>query len=112
MSEKMRLPKPSWGTLRIKDVTPLLLAAALLLQAVPALGASPPASAYNRRQPNWRAPDAKETKVLNLLNEMPPDRRATTLNSLVNAVYEDAFPWGGIEIQQPLRSWLRERLPN
>jgi hypothetical protein len=48
---------------------------------------------------------------LNLLNEMPADRRATTLNSLVNAVYEDAFPWGGIEVQEPLRSWLAERLP-
>ena len=30
---------------------------------------------------------------------------------LVNAVYEDAFPWESIEIRQPLRSWLRERLP-
>lgn len=48
---------------------------------------------------------------LNLLTAMPPDRRATTLNSLVNAVYEDAFPWGEIEIQEPLRSWLLERLP-
>ena len=48
---------------------------------------------------------------LNLLSEMPPDRRPKTLNSLVNAVYEDAFPWGEIEVQEPLRSWLRERLP-
>jgi hypothetical protein len=48
---------------------------------------------------------------LNLLNEIPPDRRAPTLNSLVNAVYEDAFPWGDIEVQEPLRSWLHERLP-
>jgi hypothetical protein len=48
---------------------------------------------------------------LNLLHEMPPARRATTLNSLVNAVYEDAFPWGEIEIEEPLRSWLRERVP-
>jgi hypothetical protein len=49
---------------------------------------------------------------LNLLDEMPQDRRAPVLNDLVNAVYEDAFPWDGIEIRQPLRSWLRERLPN
>lgn len=49
---------------------------------------------------------------LNLLDAMSPDHRATTLNHLVNAVYEDAFPWGEIEIQEPLRSWLRERLPN
>jgi hypothetical protein len=48
---------------------------------------------------------------LNLLNEIPPDRRAPTLNSLVNAVYEDAFPWTEIEVQEPLRSWLIARLP-
>jgi hypothetical protein len=48
---------------------------------------------------------------LNLLNEMPPDCRPPTLNRLVNAVYEETFPWGGIEIQEPLRSWLVERLP-
>jgi len=48
---------------------------------------------------------------LNLLDEMPPDRRAPTLNSLVNAVYEGAFPWGGIKVEEPLRSWLLERLP-
>jgi hypothetical protein len=49
---------------------------------------------------------------LNLLSEMPPDRRPATLNSLVNAVYEDAFPWDDIEIEQPLRYWLREHLPD
>jgi hypothetical protein len=48
---------------------------------------------------------------LNLLQEIPLQRRAPTLNSLVNAVYEDAFPWGGIEVQEPLRAWLRERMP-
>ncbi|UCC62348.1 MAG: hypothetical protein JSV36_16460 [Anaerolineae bacterium] len=47
---------------------------------------------------------------LNLLNEMPPDRRAPTLNSLVNAVYEFTFPWTEIEVREPLRSWLIERL--
>ncbi len=47
---------------------------------------------------------------LNLLDEMPPDRRAPVLNDLVNAVYEDAFPWAGIEVREPLRSWLKERL--
>ena len=49
---------------------------------------------------------------LNLLDEMPPELRAPALNSLVNAVYEEAFPWGQIEVQEPLLSWLRERLPN
>ena len=49
---------------------------------------------------------------LNLLGEMPPELRAPTLNSLVNAVYEEAFPWDQIEVQEPLISWLRERLPN
>ena len=48
---------------------------------------------------------------LNLLPQMPPDRRAPALNGLVNAVYEDAFPWNEIEVLEPLRSWLRERLP-
>ncbi len=49
---------------------------------------------------------------LNLLDEMPPDLRVPTLNSLVNAVYEDAFPWDKIEVEEPLRSWLRARLRN
>jgi hypothetical protein len=48
---------------------------------------------------------------LNLLSQMPPERRASNLNGLVNAVYEDAFPWNEIEVDEPLRSWLRERLP-
>ena len=49
---------------------------------------------------------------LNLLPQVPPDRRAASLNGLVNAVYEDAFPWADIEVLEPLRSWLRERLPS
>ena len=48
---------------------------------------------------------------LNLISEIPPDRRATTLNDLVCAVHEGTFPWGRIEVQEPLLSWLRERLP-
>jgi hypothetical protein len=48
---------------------------------------------------------------LNLLDEMPAELQPATLNSLVNAVYEEAFPWGGIEIEEPLHSWLRQRLP-
>ena len=48
---------------------------------------------------------------LNLLAHMPADRRAPALNGLVNAVYEDAFPWNEIEVIEPLRSWLRERVP-
>jgi hypothetical protein len=48
---------------------------------------------------------------LNLLHEISVGSRPPTLNSLVNPVYENAFPWGEIEIQEPLRSWLRERLP-
>jgi hypothetical protein len=47
---------------------------------------------------------------LNLLDDMPQDNRMPVLNGLVNAVYEDAFPWNRIEIRQPLRSWLRARL--
>jgi len=48
---------------------------------------------------------------LNLLEEMPPDRKAPVLNNLVNAVYEETFPWDKIAIQEPLRSWLMARLP-
>ncbi len=48
---------------------------------------------------------------LNLLHEMPQDRRPPTLNSLVNAVYEGAFPWTQIEVQEPLRAWLMAHLP-
>lgn len=48
---------------------------------------------------------------LNLLDEIPPVRRAARLNDLVTAVYEDAFPWGEIEVREPLLSWLRRRLP-
>ena len=38
--------------------------------------------------------------------------RAPVLNDLVNAVYEEAFPWGEIEVREPLRSWLAARLPS
>lgn len=48
---------------------------------------------------------------LDLVDEIPAAHRASTLNSLVSAVYEDAFPWGEIEVREPLRSWLMERLP-
>jgi hypothetical protein len=47
---------------------------------------------------------------LNLLSEMPADRRPPTLNELVSAVYEDAFPWGEIEVREPVRSWLAARM--
>lgn len=47
---------------------------------------------------------------LNLLDEMPATLRPPTLDSLVTVVYEDAFPWGEIEVREPLRSWLRHRL--
>jgi hypothetical protein len=49
---------------------------------------------------------------LHLLDEMSPELRVPVLNSLVNAVYEDKFPWGKIEVREPLDSWLRERLPS
>jgi hypothetical protein len=49
---------------------------------------------------------------LNLLGEMPLDLRVQALDGLVNAVYEEAFPWTEIEVHEPLRSWLRQRVPN
>jgi hypothetical protein len=47
---------------------------------------------------------------LNMHAEVPPERRAKSLNSLVNAVHEGAFPWGQIAIEEPLYSWVLERL--
>ncbi|MBS3783950.1 MAG: hypothetical protein KGY78_05870, partial [Anaerolineae bacterium] len=47
---------------------------------------------------------------LNLLDEIPPARRPATLNRLVTAVYEEAFPWGETQLQEPLLSWLRQHL--
>ena len=47
---------------------------------------------------------------LHLLGEMPADRQARRLDSLVNAVYEEAFPWEAIEMAPQLRDWLRPRL--
>jgi len=49
---------------------------------------------------------------LNLLDEIPETLRAPTLNSVVNAVYEERFPWSGIAVEEPLLSWLRERMPD
>lgn len=46
-----------------------------------------------------------------LLHELPPERRPRSLNGLVNAVCEDAFPWGAIEVEEPLSGWLKARLP-
>ncbi len=47
---------------------------------------------------------------LNLLDELSKDNKPKKLNTLVNAVYEDAFPWGKIEIEEPLHSWLKQHL--
>ncbi len=49
---------------------------------------------------------------LNLLSEIPEDCRPPTFNSLVTPVYEDVFPWGEIAINEPLRSWMLERMPH
>lgn len=47
---------------------------------------------------------------LNLLHEIPPACRPATLNSLISVVYEEAFPWGEIRMEEPLRSWLTARI--
>jgi hypothetical protein len=49
---------------------------------------------------------------LNLHTQVPTPLRPRTLNELVSAVYEDAFPWAQIEVEEPLRSWLLARLPS
>ena len=41
---------------------------------------------------------------LHLQGEIPADRRAPRLNDLATAAYEDAFPWGAIEVEEPLRA--------
>lgn len=48
---------------------------------------------------------------LHLHGKAPADRQAPALDRLASAVYEDAFPWGTIELQEPLHAWLRARLP-
>ena len=47
---------------------------------------------------------------LHMHDQVPSARRARTLNDLVCAVYEDEVPLNGIEVQEPLRSWLGERV--
>jgi len=47
---------------------------------------------------------------LHMHAQVPPPRRASALNDLVCAVYEDRIPLDGIAIREPLRTWLNERL--
>lgn len=47
---------------------------------------------------------------LNLLDQIADDEKPKNLNHLVNAVYEDTFPWEKIDIEEPLFSWLKQRL--
>ena len=47
---------------------------------------------------------------LHMHEQVPADRRADTLNELICPVYEDELPLGGIEVHEPLRSWLAERI--
>ncbi len=50
---------------------------------------------------------------LHLHQQVPPGRRARTLNQLVCPVYEGAYRYpetlGEIQVEEPLRSWLVER---
>lgn len=50
---------------------------------------------------------------LHFQNQIPPSRRADTLNELVCPVYEDVFQYpdtlGGIEVYEPLKSWLESQ---
>jgi hypothetical protein len=47
---------------------------------------------------------------LHMHDQVPATERATTLNELVCAVYEDVLPLEGLTVREPLRSWLDERL--
>jgi hypothetical protein len=50
---------------------------------------------------------------LHLHDQVPPARRAQTLNQLVCPVYEGTYrhpeTLGGVKVEEPLRSWLAER---
>jgi hypothetical protein len=43
-------------------------------------------------------------------DQVPPARRAGSLNDLACAVYEEDLALDGIPVHEPLRSWLRERV--
>jgi len=47
---------------------------------------------------------------LHMHDQVPPERRARTLNDLVCAAYEEAIPIDGFPIAEPLRSWLVTRV--
>jgi hypothetical protein len=47
---------------------------------------------------------------LHMHDQLPPERRARTLNDLVCAAYEEAIPIDGLPIAEPLRSWLVARV--
>jgi hypothetical protein len=44
-------------------------------------------------------------------DQVPVAQRARALNDLVCAVYEEELPLEGMAVREPLRSWLRERVP-
>jgi hypothetical protein len=46
---------------------------------------------------------------LHMHDQVPAAERATTLNELICPVYEDVLPLAGLEVQEPLRSWLQAR---
>lgn len=52
---------------------------------------------------------------LHLHDQVPPDRQPHSLNRLVCPVYEAGFRYpealGGLPVEEPLASWLRERAP-
>ena len=52
---------------------------------------------------------------LHLHREVPEDRQAKSLNSLVNPVYEDIFEYpqilNGIPVADPLNSWFSQNVP-
>ena len=47
---------------------------------------------------------------LHMHDQVPAAQRASMLNELVCAVYEDVLPLEGLAVREPLRSWLDERL--
>jgi hypothetical protein len=46
---------------------------------------------------------------LHMHAQVPAAERAVTLNELVCAVYEDVLPLEGLEVHEPLRSWIQAK---
>lgn len=61
-------------------------------------------------QDEIRALPPEYSYPLHMHAQVPPAHRASALNDLVCAVYEDVLPLEDIAVHEPLRPWLEEKL--